>query len=233
MEGEREGETKKNGKRKLEHEKIRLEMQKRKRKDKKCIEIEKEKLQFELKMKELELQGKSKAKSLPLDTSKSFDVTKHIRLVPPFQEKEVDKYFYILRRWQKTWNGKGALDLTFAERCNGKAREIYTQLSLEQSSDYNKVKELILKAYELVLRLTGRNLEIAEKNMTRHTLNLLEQKNNYLIGGVLQRSRLWSCKTKTAHACWVIQTVHKFWRQVLEVETGFSSPIGWWLFFNS
>ena len=32
----------------------------------------------------------------------------------------------------------------------GKAREIYTQLSLEQSSNYDKVKELILKAYELV-----------------------------------------------------------------------------------
>ena len=32
----------------------------------------------------------------------------------------------------------------------GKAREIYTGLSLEQSSDYEKVKELILKAYELV-----------------------------------------------------------------------------------
>ena len=32
----------------------------------------------------------------------------------------------------------------------GKAREINTQLSLEQSSDYDKAKELILKAYELV-----------------------------------------------------------------------------------
>ena len=32
----------------------------------------------------------------------------------------------------------------------GKAREIYTQLLLEQSSDYDKVQELILKAYELV-----------------------------------------------------------------------------------
>ena len=31
----------------------------------------------------------------------------------------------------------------------GKAREISTQLSLEQSSDYDKVKELILKAYEM------------------------------------------------------------------------------------
>ena len=32
----------------------------------------------------------------------------------------------------------------------GKAREIYTQLSLEQSSDSNKVKKYILNAYELV-----------------------------------------------------------------------------------
>ena len=35
-------------------------------------------------MKELELEGKSKSKHLPLDSGKSFDVTKHIRLVPPF-----------------------------------------------------------------------------------------------------------------------------------------------------
>ena len=32
----------------------------------------------------------------------------------------------------------------------GKAREIYTQLSIEQSSDYDKVKERFLKAYVLV-----------------------------------------------------------------------------------
>ena len=54
------------------------------------IEIEKGKLQFELKMKALELQGKYKPKSLLLDSSKTFDVAKHIRLVPPFQEKEVE-----------------------------------------------------------------------------------------------------------------------------------------------
>ena len=59
----------------------------------KSIETEKEKIQFELKMKELELEGKSKSKPLPLDSGKSFDVTKHIPLVPPFQEKEVDHFF--------------------------------------------------------------------------------------------------------------------------------------------
>ena len=83
---------------KLEHEKLRLEMEVREREKEReiqeRIEIEKEKLDFQLKMKELELQEKTKPKILPLDTSKTFDVTKHIRLVPPFQEKEVDKYFF-------------------------------------------------------------------------------------------------------------------------------------------
>ena len=147
---------------KLEHEKLRLEMEEREKEKQReierekleqqeRIEIEKEKLLFELKMKELELQGTSKSKPLPLDSGKSFDVTKHIRLVPPFQEKEVDKYFLHFEKvaenlkWPREhWT------LLLQSVVIGKAREIYTQLSLEQSSDYDKVKELILKAYELV-----------------------------------------------------------------------------------
>ena len=140
---------------KLEHEKLRLEMEEREREKERerqeRIEIEKEKLEFQLKMKELELQDKTKPKTLPLDTSKTFDVTKHIRLVPPFQEKEVDKYFLHFEKvaenlkWPKEhWT------LLLQSVVIGKAREIYTQLSLEQSSNYDKVKELILKGYELV-----------------------------------------------------------------------------------
>ena len=94
---------------KMEREK--LEQQER-------IESEKEKIHFELKMKELELQGKSKPKSFPLDSSKTFDVTNHNRLVPPFQEKEVDKYFFTFGEdGRKPEMAKRALDLTFAERC--------------------------------------------------------------------------------------------------------------------
>ena len=158
---------------KLDHEKLRLEMEEREkekvremeekeRERQERIEIEKEKLkfeteekererQFQLKLKEIELHDKSKSKSLPLDTSKTFDVTKHIRLVPPFQEKEVDKYFLHFEKvaenlkWPKEhWT------LLLQSVVIGKAREIYTQLSLEQSSNYDKVKELILKGYELV-----------------------------------------------------------------------------------
>ena len=37
----------------------------------------------------------------------------------------------------------------------GKVREIYTQLSVEQASSYYTVKELILKGYELVVRISS------------------------------------------------------------------------------
>ena len=125
-------------KEKLAMEKQKLEME----------EKEKER-QYNLRIKEIEMQDKVKTK--PLDLGTHFDVTKHIRLVPPFQEKEVDKYFLHFEKvaenlkWPKEhWT------LLLQSVVIGKAREIYTQLSLEQSSDYDKVKEVILKAYELV-----------------------------------------------------------------------------------
>ena len=98
------------------------------------IEIQKEKLQFELKMKELELEGKSKSKPLPLDSGNFFDVTKHIRLVPPFQEIEVDKYFLHLEKVAENlkWPREHWTLLLQSVEID-KAREIYTQLSLEQS----------------------------------------------------------------------------------------------------
>ena len=81
----------------------------------------------------------------------NFDITEHIRLVPPFQEKEVDKYFLHFEKvaenlkWPKEhWT------LLLQSVLIGRAREIYIQLGVEQSHHYETVKELILKGYELV-----------------------------------------------------------------------------------
>ena len=86
-----------------------------------------------------------------MDLGTHFDVTKHIRLVPPFQEKEVDKYFHHFEKVAKNlkWP-KEHWALLLQSVLIGKASEVFTLLSLEQISDYNKVKELILKAYQLV-----------------------------------------------------------------------------------
>ena len=81
----------------------------------------------------------------------NFDVTKHIRLVPPFQEKEVDKYFLHFEKVAENLNWpKEHWTLLLQSVLIGKAREIYIQLGVEQSHHYETVKELILKGYELV-----------------------------------------------------------------------------------
>ena len=133
-------------------QKERMEMEEREKEKERQIQIEREKLKFdtELRMKELEMQNMT-VKRQSLDSGAHFDVTKHIRLVPSFQKKEVDKYFLHFEKvaenlkWPKEhWT------LLLQSVIIGKAREIYTQLTVEQSSSYDTVKELILKAYELV-----------------------------------------------------------------------------------
>ena len=61
-------------------------------------------------MKELEMQNKM-VKPQPLDSGAHFDVTKHIRLIPPFQEKEADKYFLHLKKNRILKMPKGVMDI--------------------------------------------------------------------------------------------------------------------------
>ena len=86
-------------------------------------EKEKER-QYNLRMKELKMQDKVKTK--PLDLGTHFDVTKHIRLVPAFQEKKLKKYFLHFDKvaenlkWPKEhWT------LLLQSVVIGKARKIY------------------------------------------------------------------------------------------------------------
>ena len=97
---------------------------------------------------EHELKMASLGKQSPSDKASVFDPARNIRLVPPFQEKEVDKYFKKVAdslNWPKeSWV------LLLQSVLVGKAQETYGSLSVEQSSNYEHVKEAILKAYELV-----------------------------------------------------------------------------------
>ena len=133
-------------------QKERMEMEEREKGKERQIQIEREKLKFDteekererqfiLRMKELEMQNKT-VKPHPLDFGVHFGVTKHIRLDPPFQEKEVDKYYLHFEKiaenlkWPKEhWT------LLLQSVMIGKAREINTQLTVEQSSSYDTVKE--------------------------------------------------------------------------------------------
>ena len=52
------------------------------------LEVREKELSLQLKLRELE-----RATTAPAGPAAPFDISKHIRFLPPFQEKEVDKYF--------------------------------------------------------------------------------------------------------------------------------------------
>ena len=102
-------------------------------------------------VREHELKMASLGKQSPSDKASVFDPARNIRLVPPFQEKEVDKYFAHFEKVADSLSWpKESWVLLLQSVLVGKAQEIYGSLSVEQSSNYEHVKEAILKAYELV-----------------------------------------------------------------------------------
>ena len=115
------------------------------------LEREKMALEHEREMKKLELQQKLGSDPCVEKSSVKFDVTKHIKFVPPFQQTDVDKYFLHFEKvagnlkWPKEY-----WVMLLQSVLVGKAREIYIQLDVEQAANYDNVKELILKGYELV-----------------------------------------------------------------------------------
>ena len=83
--------------------------------------------------------------------SPGFDISKHIRLIPPFQEKEVDKYFVHFEKIATSLEcPKEGWILLLQSVLIGKVRERYSALPVEVSTQYEAVRQAILKAYEFV-----------------------------------------------------------------------------------
>ena len=128
------------------------------------LEKEKMELQHEYEMKKLEVQLKLGSDPCVEKYSAKFDVTKHIKFVPPFQQADVDKYFLHFEKvagnlkWPKEY-----WVMLLQSVLVGKAREIYIQLSVEQAASYDTVKELILKGYELVPEAYRQKFRSCEK----------------------------------------------------------------------
>ena len=75
----------------------------------------------------------------------------NLKLVPHFDEEHIDRFFLHFEKiaTQCSWPRQHWV-LFVQSSLKGKAQEIYASLSVDQCSDYNTVKEAILKAYELV-----------------------------------------------------------------------------------
>jgi hypothetical protein len=132
--------------------------------------------QLEVELKRLEIQANSSS-SLQASKSSVFDFTKHIRMVPPFQEQEVDKYFLHFEKVAKNcaWP-KEHWTMLLQSVLTGKARDVYSELSAELSSEYDTVKELILKGYELVPEAYRQKFRNLDKNINKTYVQFAQEK---------------------------------------------------------
>ena len=114
------------------------------------MEIEAEK---EVQLRRLELEVASAEHSTPHRPGDrgAFDVSKHISLVPPFREAEVDSYFSAFERIASSLRWPNDVwPLLLQCKLTGKAQEVLAALSLEDGLRYDVVKNTVLRAYELV-----------------------------------------------------------------------------------
>ena len=147
----------------------REEKERQERLEKEKMELQ---LQHEIEMKKLEVQLKLRSDPTIEKSSAKFDVTKHIMFVPPFQQTDVDNYFLHFEKvagnlkWPKEY-----WVMSLQSELVGKAREIYIQLSVEQATSYDTVKELILKGYLTkpftAFELARANLSSFQKSMMK------------------------------------------------------------------
>ncbi|KAJ8048188.1 hypothetical protein HOLleu_00394 [Holothuria leucospilota] len=127
------------------------EMEREREKEEREMQREKEAREHEFRLKQLELGAiKASDPKIGLDAG-VFDVSKHVKFVPKFQEDNVEKFFNHFEKLgeQLKWP-RDKWSILIQSNFTGKAQEVYSALSIEDSMNYDKVKKAILQTYELV-----------------------------------------------------------------------------------
>ena len=117
-------------------------------------ELELEKARIELERERVSLQ---KARETGFDRNAAgvgaghFDITKHVRMVPEFDESDVDRYFLHFEQVAESMEWpKEKWPHLLQTKLKGKACDAYAALSREEANTYATVKSAILNAYSLV-----------------------------------------------------------------------------------
>ena len=143
QEKERERQEKERERERQEKEREReRERQERERESARQIQEREKERQFELE--------KLKLQQLNHPIGQSFDVIKNFQAVPSFQEDDVDMFFLHFEKLATKLNWpKDHWTILLQKAFVGKAREIFAQLSVEQSQKYEYVKDVVLRGYQL------------------------------------------------------------------------------------
>ena len=120
-------------------------------------EAEKARAEAEAEMKKAEAELKRAQAKMLVDGRSTgpavvlFDPTKHVRMVPAFQEKDIESFFQAFEQNARTLSWpKEHWVLLLSTALKGKAQVAYSALPVRDRNDYETVKEAILKAFELV-----------------------------------------------------------------------------------
>ncbi|KAJ8048081.1 hypothetical protein HOLleu_00253 [Holothuria leucospilota] len=124
-----------------EREREEREMQMQKEKEEREMQMQKEKEE-----REMQMQREKEAREHEFRMKQL-----HVKFVPKFQEDNVEKFFNHFEKLgeQLKWP-RDKWSILIQSNFTGKAQEVYSALSIEDSMDYDKVKKAILQAYELV-----------------------------------------------------------------------------------
>ena len=157
-----------------ELEKIKIQAQMELQRNK--MELEKIKIRQETRLREVDLAIRGRKES-----HDSFEVTKQARLVPKFEEANVDGYF---AHFERT-----ALNLGWPKECwsmllqtvlTGKAQRAYATLPTENCADYDLVKAAVLKSFELVPEAYRQKFRTQRKTENQSYVEFLREKENAL-----------------------------------------------------
>uniref|UniRef100_A0A8C6PPT4 CCHC-type domain-containing protein n=1 Tax=Nothobranchius furzeri TaxID=105023 RepID=A0A8C6PPT4_NOTFU len=98
-------------------------------------------------------------------TTPAFEISKCISLMPTFRVTEVDSYFVAFERIAETlqWQ-RGVWSLLLQCKLSGRALEVLTALPVTDSLDYDRVKAVILQAYELIPEAYRQKFRQAKKS---------------------------------------------------------------------
>ena len=113
-----------------------------------------------------------------------FDAAENIRLVPKLQEKAVEKYFPQFEKvaanlkWPKKYWSTLLQSVLI-----GKAVEVYLALAIADSSDHDKIKAAILKAYQLIQEAYRQRFRRYKKSDNQTFVEFSREKRIYLING--------------------------------------------------
>lgn len=118
------------------------------------IQLQQEKLQL---VREGKLSGESTLESDSLldrpsgPRARAFDPVHNLKMLPPFNEDEPETFFELFERVAdgRQWPERDRCDM-LQSVFKGKAQEAYSSLTREDSRRYDRVKEAVLQAYELI-----------------------------------------------------------------------------------